>query len=213
MRGFWSSLFHHATTVLPSRCNRNVADIAQFFYKLHDDPDRRSQFYENVVTKATPCNTHELLLSWNNFNNNLSTVIEGWGKKQDSPKRSQEENPKGRGHFVLACMDEIDILLGDANTMPLEHTKYSRMKSALADLSNQPFFVIAASTTTTLATLAPSRELAPSMRERQPDVFQPNPFTELGFDVSLHREPLEPGKLCFNDAGTLELAVKFGRPM
>ena len=77
----------------------------------------------------------------------------------------------------------------------------------------EPFCVVFLSTAGTVSELAPSQDVAPSIRERSDELELPSPFTELPFDVDLISEPLVPGKESIRSVGSLKFTVQFGRPM
>jgi hypothetical protein len=111
-------------------------------------------------------------------------------------------------------MDEVHVLFQrryvDGQS---EHTLYSRLKSVLSEIRTEPFCVVFLSTAGTVSELAPSQDVAPSIRERSDELELPSPFTELPFDVDLISEPLVPGKESIRSVGSLQFTVKFGRPM
>ena len=61
--------------------------------------------------------------------------------------------------------------------------------------------------------LAPSKEITPSMRERDDERDLPAPFTELPFDVHVAAEPLAADRAALTSVGSLEFTTKFGRPL
>ena len=69
------------------------------------------------------------------------------------------------------------------------------------------------STASHIGSLAPSKETAPSFRERNPEVSLPAPFTELPFDVALIANPLARDQENLFSVGSLEFMVRFGRPL
>ena len=69
------------------------------------------------------------------------------------------------------------------------------------------------STASHISSLAPSKETAPSLRERGENISLPAPFTELPFDVDLIANPLVPGQETLDSVGSLEFAARFGRPL
>ena len=115
---------------------------------------------------------------------------------------------------ILQAMDEVHVLFERRNVeRQSEHTLYSRLKSVLSEMRTEPFCVIFLSTAGTVSDLAPSQDVAPSMRERSDELELPSPFTELPFDVELISSPLIPGKESIRSVGSLEFTVQFGRPM
>ena len=75
------------------------------------------------------------------------------------------------------------------------------------------FAVISLSTASHVSSFAPSKEIAPSMRERGDERILPAPFTELPFDVYVADEPLAPDRATLTSVGSLEFTAKFGRPL
>jgi hypothetical protein len=75
------------------------------------------------------------------------------------------------------------------------------------------FAIISLSTASHLPSLAPSKDIAPSMRERGDERILLAPFTELPFDVYVAAEPLTPGQATLTSVGSLEFTAKFGRPL
>jgi hypothetical protein len=69
------------------------------------------------------------------------------------------------------------------------------------------------STVSDVASIAPSHETTPSLREQHRDRILPAPFTELPFDVYVITNPLVPGKENLDSVGTFEFTAKFGRPL
>jgi len=110
-------------------------------------------------------------------------------------------------------MDEIHVLynhrIADAGS---NYTLYSRVKSVVSELVDEELCAIFLSTMSSVSKLAPSKELAPSLREREDERFLPAPFTELPFDAHIIAEPLVPGQATLSSVGSLEFTAKFGRP-
>ncbi len=69
------------------------------------------------------------------------------------------------------------------------------------------------STASHIGSLAPSIETTPSLRERNPEVSLPAPFTELPFDVDLIANPLAGDQENLPSVGSLKFTVRFGRPL
>ena len=69
------------------------------------------------------------------------------------------------------------------------------------------------STAIYIGSLAPSKETAPSLRQRNPEVSLPAPFTELPFDVGLIANPLAGDQENLSSVGSLKFTVRFGRPL
>jgi hypothetical protein len=69
------------------------------------------------------------------------------------------------------------------------------------------------STASHIDNLAPSQGTAPSLRERNPEMSLPAPFTELPFDVDLIANPLARDQENLSSVGSLKFTVRFGRPL
>jgi hypothetical protein len=110
-------------------------------------------------------------------------------------------------------MDEVHVLydqrIADGGS---NYTLYSRLKSVLSEVVAEALCTIFLSTVSNVSKLPPSKELAPSLRDREYERFLPAPFTELPFDAHIIAEPLVPGQATLSSVGSLEFTAKFGRP-
>jgi hypothetical protein len=111
-------------------------------------------------------------------------------------------------------MDEIHVLFNlrvqDADSV---YDLYSRLKSVLSEVVSEDFCFVFLSTATSISKPATSKDVTPSMRERDDERFLPAPFTELPFDVHVISEPLVPGMAELTSVGSLQFTAKFGRPL
>ena len=176
------------------------AGIATAFYEFFHDPSQRDGFYAEVVahSKSLP-NGHDVWQSFDEFENLLKQRCSNWTTRICP---------------ILISMDEIHVLFnprGHETQQP--YTLYSRLKSVLSEALTKDLCTIFLSTTTRLAKLPPSKDVAPSIRERDDERILPVPFTELPFDVHIISEPLAPGRESLTSVGTLAFTARFGRPL
>jgi hypothetical protein len=209
LRSFFRALFTQARLqaeiFFPATQTFSYAYMVRTFYNFFDTPERRHEFYLDVLAKS------RLLANENVSQNALSQDF-------DTLHRFLEQQcsdwPATTTCPVLISIDEVHVLFQPRpEDIQTPHTLYSRLKSVLSRAVSSPFCTIFLSTATSVAKLAPSKAVAPSMRERADDNDLPVPFTELPFDVHLIANPLRPGIYSLDSMGTLEFAAKFGRPL
>lgn len=178
---------------------RTYEDIAEFFYNLFKDEERRTAFYTEVVDHANDRPDRDCKKHITCFTENLRRCCSNW------PTNSCP---------VLISIDEVHSLYTFRSSDKKKvHSLYSLFKSVLSGLVSCKFVVICMSTASHISSLAPSRSTAPSFRERGKEICLPAPFTELSFDVYLHSNPLAPGQETLESVGSLEFTAKFGRPL
>jgi hypothetical protein len=108
-------------------------------------------------------------------------------------------------------MDEVHVLY-DRRVADIgsNYTLYSCLKSVLSEVVAEKLCTVFLSTASSVSKLAPSKELAPSLREREDEHILPALFTELPFDVHIIAEPLVPRQATLSSIGSLEFMAKFG---
>jgi hypothetical protein len=202
IRSFLSSLFKSALRLaekfFPTDETVPYTHMATKFYDFFADHSQRDQFYGEVVENARkdphPKSWESFKLFWNSLKQSCS----------DWPITS---------YSLLISMDEIHVLydqrIADAES---NYTLYSRVKSVLSELVDEELCALFLSTVSSVSKLSPSKELAPSLREREDERFLPAPFTELPFDAHIITKPLVPGQATLSSVGSLEFTAKFGRP-
>ena len=201
LRSFLAALFTEARISAPDIVPEgkiSYADMAEAFYNFFSESSRRTKFYNAVVTSRDP--PADPWKAFNELYELLKQRCSNWLPPANCP--------------ILISMDEIHVLfnLRGHDTEP-PHTLYSRLKSVLSEGASADLCVISMSTATSIGKLAPAREVAPSMRERDAERNLPVPFTELPFDVHIIAEPLLPGQASLHSVGTLAFTAKFGRPL
>ena len=177
-------------------------DLAGKFYEFFSHQSKRDGFYQRVLNQAPSLSGHSLREASMSLRETLENCSKWTGTSA--------------GSFcpILQAMDEVHVLFQRRYVeLQSEHTLYSRLKSVLSEIRTEPFCVVFLSTARTVSELAPSQDVAPSIRERSDELELPSPFTELPFDVDLISEPLVPGKESIRSVGSLKFTVQFGRPM
>lgn len=174
--------------------------MAREFYKFFKKQSQRSEFYERVVRHAEQnpdgdCGKHIRRLT-----SDLKQRCSNWPTKCCP---------------VLISLDEVHVLYTLRKNEDKElHSLYSRFKSVLSELVLCSLGVICMSTASHISSFAPSKNTAPSFRERRKEICLPAPFTELPFDVDLISKPLVPDdKETWKSVGSLEFTARFGRPL
>jgi hypothetical protein len=115
---------------------------------------------------------------------------------------------------ILVSVDEVHVLYTHRGVdSGSDYTLYSRLRSILNEGVSYDFAFISLSTASHVSSLAPSKDLVPSMREKNNELTLPAPFTELPFDVYVTAKPLAPGQATLTSVGSLEFTAKFGRPL
>ncbi|KAF7420956.1 hypothetical protein PC9H_011475 [Pleurotus ostreatus] len=167
--------------------------IQNHFKILFDTPHERRAFYDHVIFKI------------------LDMPLPNTNQLTETAREMFEAVELHKDHFpVILALDEVHVLFNDKRGST-QHSIYSRLKSVLADLG-QRIGTVVLSTATFIPLVAPSKEIAPSARERAGDLFLPAPYTELSFDVHCRSHPLSKN-LSLNDIGTLKQVSIFGRPL
>jgi hypothetical protein len=173
--------------------------IARVFYDFFANPSQRNVFYEGVVAVARRGPYLDVWKSFENLKNSLKRRCSNW-----PPTFCP----------LLVSIDEVHVLYTHRRVdNGSDYTLYSRLRSVLNEGVKHDFAMISLSTASRLSSLAPSKEAAASMRERENDRILPAPFTELPFDVYVTAEPLAPGQATLTSVGSLEFTAKFGRPL
>jgi hypothetical protein len=172
--------------------------MVMVFYDFFADQSERDNFYENVVLKSKEP-YKDVWVSFKNLEKYLKRHCSDWPSPEFCP--------------LFISIDEVHFLYTHRRFDKGEYTLYSRLKSVLSEGVKYPFVVISLSTASQVSRLAPSKEIAPSMRERSDERQIPAPFTELPFDVYIAAEPLAPGQATLASVGSLEFTAKFGRPL
>ncbi|KAF8512928.1 hypothetical protein BU17DRAFT_95797 [Hysterangium stoloniferum] len=203
IRSFLSSLFasaHLEVQQLIPMGTKTYVQMAKLFYDLFANPLRRMRFYEVVVKNAETRRFQNVQQSFQELQEGLKQRCSNWPSNSVCP--------------ILISFDEVHVLYTHRKIdIGSDYTLYSRMKSVLNEVVMCAFGVVSLSTASQIPRLAPSKENAPSVRERDDERLLPAPFTELPFDVHIIANPLVPNKATLTSVGTLEFAAKFGRPL
>jgi hypothetical protein len=174
--------------------------MAMAFYDFFANPLLRSGFYESVVANAQNRPYIKVWDSFNKLKNYLKQHCHIWPATTVCP--------------ILVSVDEVHVLYTHRGVDDgSDYTLYSRSRSLLNEGVSHDIAFISLSTASSVSNLAPSKALAPSMREKADNRILPAPFTELPFDVHLAAEPLAPGQATLTSVGSLEFTAKFGRPL
>ena len=204
LRSLLWSLFSEAWQQLDGLCHSDATmpyeQIAKKFYDFFAQTLDRSRFYSKVILKAgSQTSTSDVVHSFREFTRALMGLCLDW------PRTACP---------VLISMDEIHVLFNmRVHDTESDYSLYSRLKSVLSEVVSEDFCTIFLSTATSVSKLAPSKDVAPSARERDDERLLPAPFTELPFDAYIASEPLVPGKATLNTVGSLKFTSKFGRPL
>jgi hypothetical protein len=204
LRSFLWSLFASvdrlAKQLLPAGEKVTYLDLATTIYDFFKDPHQRVEFYKYVIDMAVaPIPPADPWESFRALESHLKQRCSNWPTASSCP--------------ILIAIDEVHTLfLRRVADVASPYTLYQRFKSVLSGGAREAFCVIVLSTSIQLSELAPPKEVASSMRERDDDRLLPAPFTELPFDVHIIEEPLTPGEVTFEKVGSLEFTAKFGRP-
>jgi hypothetical protein len=207
LRAFLRSLLtvaHEKSKIFfPSHKKFSYASMAKTFYDFFAERESRTNFYLKVVENSIPNSEkiEEITVPFRVLQEYLSRRCIDWPtKSQFCP--------------VLISMDEIHVLYNPRNMEDQSsYTLYARLKSALRGGTSVDLCTIFLTTATSVNKIAPSKDVAPSYRERESERFLPAPFTELPFDPFVISEPLVPKQLGRPDVGSLAFTAKFGRPM
>jgi hypothetical protein len=203
IRSFLSALFAsahlQALKLFPEGKKESYESMVMAFYDFFAIPEQREAFYAAVVQKAGKGSESV----WDSFN-----------KLEDCLKKSCSKWPPAAVCPLLVSIDEVHFLYTHRTIdSGSDYTLYSLMKSVLNEGISCGLGVITLSTASHITSLAPSKEVAPSMRERSDERILPAPFTELPFDVYAIAKPLIPGRETLATVGSLEYTAKFGRPL
>ena len=204
LRSFLSSLF--ASAYLQAQKlfagNRKVSysRMVTVFHDFFGNPLNRSGFYEGVVAYARNGPYIKVSESFETLKNYLVGRCAKWPAKTFCP--------------ILVSLDEVHVLYTHRDAdIRSEYTLYSRLRSVLSECLACDVAFISLSTASHVSSLAPSKESAPSLRERANDLLLPAPFTELPFDVHVTAQPLTPGQATLTSVGSMKFTAKFGRPL
>ncbi len=167
------------------------------FYNFFADSSNRSRFYDEVVTNSQNLDKY----IWASFKGLKKTLMQ---RCSDWPSFCP----------LLISIDEVHVLYTSRGTdSGSKYTLYSLLKSVLNEGVKYDFATISLSTVSHVSSLAPSKAIAPSVRERNNELTLPAPFTELPFDVYIAADPLIPNQATLTSVGSLEFTAKFGRPL
>lgn len=202
IRRFLVSLFQHANTTLEATKrdfsdNDRYAEAVRFFHNLFDSNVECTNFFDGVVS-----------LCKENISSPIPPDLVAACRTLTSNLDPNDQQPRFK---VVLGFDEVHILHG--NLPANQHSRFSRLKSVLAELNKCYVCAVALTTATSLSKLAPAKSIAPSERERALDTHVPAPFTALPFDAYVVYSPLKPGKYTLESVGTLAFTVIFGRPL
>lgn len=175
-------------------------DMATKFYEFFAGAAAaRNLFYQKVIANAPSTSSENVVQSFRMLQDCLKQRCFNW------PVTSCP---------ILISIDEVHVLFNlrqqDADA---SYNLYSRLKSVLSEAVSESFCTIFLSTATNISQLAPTKDVAPSMRERDDERLLPAPFTEFPFDVHVIAHPLVPGQATLDTVGSLEFTSKFGRPL
>lgn len=177
--------------------------MAMAFYGFFVNVQQRNGFYEAVVQKARQDPDTTIWGVWDSLEKLMKGLKDHcveWLPTTQCP--------------LLISIDEVHVLYSQRRVdIRSNHTLYSRMTSVLNEGVNHDLEVIILSTANHISSIAPSKQTAPSMREREEGRILPAPFTELPFDVHIIDQPLISGQATLASAGSLEFTAKFGRPL
>jgi hypothetical protein len=191
---------HRIQDLFPGSGLMKYEEMAKTCYEFFKEQPQRSDFYDQVVRHAKTNSEGNCGDHINLFTADLERRCSNWPTNLCP---------------ILISLDEIHFLYTPRKNFDkqLVHSLYSRFKSVLSGLVTCKFGVICMSTESHISSLAPSKETAPSLRERGEEIFLPAPFTELPFDVDLIANPLAPGRETLKSVGSLEFTARFGRPL
>jgi hypothetical protein len=207
LRAFLRSLLtvaHEQSKIFfPTLKQFSYASMAKRFYDFFAERESRRHFYLKVVASSNPNSERieEITAPFRVLQRYLSKRCTDWPTKSKFCP------------FIIS-MDEIHVLYNPRNMeVQSPYTLYARLKSALRGGTSADLCAIFLTTATSVNKIAPSKDVAPSYRERESERFLPAPFTELPFDPFVISDPLVPKQLGLDDVGSLAFTAKFGRPM
>jgi hypothetical protein len=190
---------HIVPQLLPGHGKLKYSKMAMVFYRFFAAPSQRNDFYETVVANTRKVPYKDVWVSLNELKEGLMQRCSDWPKATVCP--------------LLISIHEVHVLYTHRTVdSGSDDTLYSRLRSVLNEGISHDLGVITLSTAS-LPSLAPSKETALSMRERDNERILPAPFTELPFDEYIINEPLAPGRATLASVGSLEFTAKFGRPL
>jgi hypothetical protein len=207
LRAFLVSLFESASREakqLFPLTKYAYAGMVKAFYDFFKESSKRDAFYKQMVLDASaskaPATQEGVSNAFKDLVAYLQEHCSDWPDEGICP--------------ILISMDEVHVLCSPHDEKNASnHTLYSRLKSVLSGVVSEAFCVICLSTATSVSTLAPSKAVAPSLRERGENIVLPSPFTELPFDAYINADPLVPGTATLSSVGSIEFTAKFGRPL
>jgi hypothetical protein len=177
--------------------------MAQAFHDFFSEPVWRSDFYDNVVAQAKLEGSNHVTV-WECFTRFITLLERRCSNWPDTKTICP----------LFISIDEVHVLYSDrkrdANS---KYNLYARFKSVLNEGVSYGFGVMCMSTVGDVASIAPSQEVTPSLREKHRDRISPAPFTELPFDVYLIADPLVPDKENLDSVGAFAFTARFGRPL
>ncbi|KAK2464678.1 hypothetical protein APHAL10511_003254 [Amanita phalloides] len=202
IRSFLSSLFFQARYLFSWDENEKLSYevMAMAFYNYFSVPEQRNDFYDKVVKRAETGPPERVWSSFRELEHFLKNCCSDWP-------------PTGTSCPVLLSIDEVHVLYTHRAKYNESNTLYSLMKSVFDEGASNAFAVISLSTAIRISRLAPSKEIAPSLRERSNDRTLLVPFTELPFNTFILVDPLVPNRDTLNSVGSLGFTAKFGRPL
>jgi hypothetical protein len=206
LRAFMCSLFIEARGQIEEFAkdadSLKYEDLATKFYKFFSEKPKRDAFYATVLGGARSSGSTFSASTMKSLLNSLADDCNRVGILSDTICR------------VVGSLDEVHSLFEPRKVdVQSVHTLFSRFKSVLSELNDESFCVVFLSTAGSVCGLAPSKDVAPSIRERDDELLLTAPFTELPFDVDLISEPLKPSNETIDSVGSLQFTVQFGRPM
>jgi len=208
LRAFMSSLFTEAQATILDLAKGTAhgleyEELARRLYEFFSEKSTRDNFYSTVVRKASFFDDRPLQHPLQSLLGTLTKICSDW-----------DETISTTCCPIVQSMDEVHILFEPRTQDPQPgHTLYSRFKSILSEIRGEAFCVVFLSTASSISGLAPSKDVAPSMRERSDDLALTTPFTELPFDVDLLSQPLVPQQESLESVCSLQFITQFGRPL
>ena len=179
------------------------SSMVKKFYNLFTDTAKRNEFYAMVIAKGTSTSMTTSMgaanLSFQGAQKTLMEHCSDWPHKKHCP--------------IIISMDEVHVLFNARPQDRLPRTLYSRFKSVVNELVHRDVCLLFLSTVSSIASVAPSKAVPNSLRERSDYRILPAPYTELSFDAHIIADPLTSGKATLASVGWLAFTAKFGRPM
>jgi hypothetical protein len=169
--------------------------MARYCHEFFKDTEKRAKFWSDVVDE------HEK----NHARGKPVTMLQN-ALKTLKTKCSDWDSQQGICHLILS-MDEIHTISHARRGFDdYPSTIWSHLKSIASELVNEDFCVLALSTDSSVATLAPS------LHEEAKHIILPTPFTELSFDAHIIDKPLSLNAT-LETVGSFKFAAVFGRPL